>query len=547
MTAPRGTLSRMKIVFRWEDRDQAAAPPATDIYWTRDMEPADLEYPDPPAVYRHGRQPLSDDELNEALREQIERGLQLGIASGFEQVIEMPHLDSGLTYMGTVAWELVGENRKEKVWIATKFTPSFVVGDPRGQSASSNPGARLRLSNQSQVEEFDASDLASFTKAYREAWKRWRARLGPWPALVLHVRHRGTWWIVTDPGNANTVLTVADAKPKDIARYWNGVLEALAFFAKADAPRAHNPAFDMTLNDAYRELGLEPGASKEQVTAAYRKLSKQNHPDRGGDLVKMQRLNVARDLIESGGRGAASSSSRSSGSPQQHDEASARQDFWWRAQPSGHYTVQDLRRVADWVLSMGLKAVLYRERVDHVPVDARVGKNTYTRPFGSVARRDKIPDSIDADVLASAFERYHPGDPLFDIGMSKDVAWITWRVRPHGYQSVSFERPVKRKPKPKDVGLTPSAAADIMRELGLRDVAGGTKYGYWAVPMPGRTEKTGIFVRTSKRTLRLVKRVRKATGIEDDPLDNEVYYGELTRAQLEQWAKMIRDRAGVVG
>lgn len=529
----------MKLVFRWEDRNQPA-PASADIYWTRDMLVEDLEYPDAPAVHRFGQGRIDAGELDEELRGRIERELKAGNTSGREQIIEMPNLDAQLQYLGSLAWTLVGETRKEQSWIATKMR-------------SSNPGAprvKLRLSNHQKVEPFEASDLQSFAQAYRGAWQRFRARVGPWPGLVMHIERHGRWYIITSPGITTMMLVVPRATPAQIEQYWVGVLEALEFFARADAKaradaqaRAHagatpsrNPK--MTVTEAYGVLGLEPGASADTLRATYRALVKKHHPDRGGDLETMKRINDAHDVIERGGPTTATTTR----SPPPHDtRTSTREDFWWRPKPSGNYTAQDLRRVADWVLSMGLRQVFYRGRVDTVPVDARFGNNTYTRPFGSVAHRAKIPDDIEADRLADAFERYHPGDPIFDIGMTKDLAWITWSVQPRGYQSVSFERPAaKRPPKPKGTGMTQGEAADIMRELGLRDVAGGTKYGYWSLPIVGRIEKTGIFVRTSKRTLRLVKRVRKARGIEDDPLDDEVYYGELTRAQLEEWAQRIR-------
>ena len=44
-------------------------------------------------------------------------------------------------------------------------------------------------------------------------------------------------------------------------------------------------------------LGVEPGASREEVIAAHRRLVGLVHPDRGGSKEAMQEANAARDLL----------------------------------------------------------------------------------------------------------------------------------------------------------------------------------------------------------------------------------------------------------
>ena len=46
----------------------------------------------------------------------------------------------------------------------------------------------------------------------------------------------------------------------------------------------------MRLREAYRTLGLEPDTHRDQVTAHYRELVKQMHPDAGGVIVDVGRL-----------------------------------------------------------------------------------------------------------------------------------------------------------------------------------------------------------------------------------------------------------------
>ena len=56
------------------------------------------------------------------------------------------------------------------------------------------------------------------------------------------------------------------------------------------------------IDDPYKVLGVEPGASDEEIKKAYRRLAKQYHPDRnGGDpeaAKKMQQINAAYEQIK---------------------------------------------------------------------------------------------------------------------------------------------------------------------------------------------------------------------------------------------------------
>jgi hypothetical protein len=44
-------------------------------------------------------------------------------------------------------------------------------------------------------------------------------------------------------------------------------------------------------------LGIEAGASREEIIAAHRRLTTLVHPDRGGSNAAMQEANAARDLL----------------------------------------------------------------------------------------------------------------------------------------------------------------------------------------------------------------------------------------------------------
>ncbi len=53
----------------------------------------------------------------------------------------------------------------------------------------------------------------------------------------------------------------------------------------------------MTREEAYQILGLEPGATKEEIHQAYRRLIKGVHPDGGGSAFLTAKINAAKDLL----------------------------------------------------------------------------------------------------------------------------------------------------------------------------------------------------------------------------------------------------------
>jgi len=51
------------------------------------------------------------------------------------------------------------------------------------------------------------------------------------------------------------------------------------------------------LRRARNLLGVEAGASREEIVSAHRRLTAMVHPDRGGSKEAMQEANAARDLL----------------------------------------------------------------------------------------------------------------------------------------------------------------------------------------------------------------------------------------------------------
>ena len=70
--------------------------------------------------------------------------------------------------------------------------------------------------------------------------------------------------------------------------------------ADADAGAGHRGPYStgaMTHEEAYKILGLEPGAAAVDIRKAHRSLMQRVHPDLGGNAFLAQRVNEARDVL----------------------------------------------------------------------------------------------------------------------------------------------------------------------------------------------------------------------------------------------------------
>ena len=80
-------------------------------------------------------------------------------------------------------------------------------------------------------------------------------------------------------------------------RVWRAVSWLRRSKPQSQAPRQPPISGAIATEEAYATLGLKPGATREEIIAAHRKLIRQAHPDRGGSDEQAQQLNAAKEHL----------------------------------------------------------------------------------------------------------------------------------------------------------------------------------------------------------------------------------------------------------
>ena len=75
---------------------------------------------------------------------------------------------------------------------------------------------------------------------------------------------------------------------------WGNVI---SFFSNIFLKKKYNTQDKMTKKEALEILGLQEGASREQIISSHQNLVKKNHPDLGGSDWVTKKLNQARDIL----------------------------------------------------------------------------------------------------------------------------------------------------------------------------------------------------------------------------------------------------------
>ncbi|MFO1434249.1 MAG: DnaJ domain-containing protein [Candidatus Competibacteraceae bacterium] len=97
--------------------------------------------------------------------------------------------------------------------------------------------------------------------------------------------------IVLVRGGAAVLLPMGLVLLPMLFRYWH---------SRESVPPNENSRPDyvnLEREEAYRVLGLSPGASREAIKAAHRRLMQRVHPDHGGSDELAARVNKAKDLL----------------------------------------------------------------------------------------------------------------------------------------------------------------------------------------------------------------------------------------------------------
>jgi DnaJ-like protein len=119
---------------------------------------------------------------------------------------------------------------------------------------------------------------------------------------ILAGRHQGASLDALDLATLLELFGEIDEDSRDLlAAYLDRQQPGWREHAQDDAagerrPRAAAPG-KMTEEEAFQILGIEPGASADDIRRAHRSLMKKLHPDQGGSTYLAARINEAKEVL----------------------------------------------------------------------------------------------------------------------------------------------------------------------------------------------------------------------------------------------------------
>jgi hypothetical protein len=117
---------------------------------------------------------------------------------------------------------------------------------------------------------------------------------------ILAGRHEGVWLDALETTTLVDLIPEIDEESRALlAAYLDRRTPGWREHAQQDAAAGQGGAArgPVTQEEAYQILGLEPGASAEDIHRAHRALMKRLHPDQGGSTYLAARVNEAKDVL----------------------------------------------------------------------------------------------------------------------------------------------------------------------------------------------------------------------------------------------------------
>ena len=118
---------------------------------------------------------------------------------------------------------------------------------------------------------------------------------------ILAGRHEGVPLDALDVATLSAMLAEIDEESRALLMAYLDRRDAgwreHAQYDAATGQRGPRRTGKMTDEEAYQILGLQPGASAEEIGRAHRTLMKKLHPDQGGSTYLAARVNEAKDIL----------------------------------------------------------------------------------------------------------------------------------------------------------------------------------------------------------------------------------------------------------